>query len=142
MRENAAVKARRYLTEGRVIITAVSDSHVAASVRGDGAIYSATYVYLSGAIRRLLSPESTSTRHSPGGIVTPWSCGRCDRSGEVPGDDVGVIFHNCELTSTRELASRARPTPDPFFLCSTSSQELAPEFSFRCVRLADFGGRS
>jgi uncharacterized Zn finger protein len=44
-RENAAVKARRYLTEGRIILTEVTAGHVAASVRGDGAIYTATYAY-------------------------------------------------------------------------------------------------
>ncbi len=44
-REGAEAKSRRYLVEGRVILTDVSDGHVAASVRGDGAIYSATYAY-------------------------------------------------------------------------------------------------
>lgn len=44
-RENAAAKARRYLTEGRVILTNVSDGHVVASVRGEGAIYISTYAY-------------------------------------------------------------------------------------------------
>ena len=43
MRDNAALKARRYLTEGRVIITRVSDRIVAARVRGDGAIYDSTW---------------------------------------------------------------------------------------------------
>jgi uncharacterized Zn finger protein len=38
-RESAAAKARRYLTEGRVTITFVDESLVAASVRGDGAIW-------------------------------------------------------------------------------------------------------
>ena len=38
-RENAYSKARRYLVEGRVIVTRVSDRIVAARVRGDGAIY-------------------------------------------------------------------------------------------------------
>ncbi len=28
--------------------------------------------------------------------MTPWSCGRCDRSGEVP-DHVAIVYHNCEL---------------------------------------------
>lgn len=45
MRENAAAKAKRYLTEGRIILTDVSEGHVAASVRGEGAIYTSTYAY-------------------------------------------------------------------------------------------------
>jgi uncharacterized Zn finger protein len=36
VRENAADKGRRYLTEGRVIITVVGDGQVDAIVRGDG----------------------------------------------------------------------------------------------------------
>lgn len=36
MRENPAAKARRYLTEGRVIVTAVAPGTVTAIVRGDG----------------------------------------------------------------------------------------------------------
>ena len=36
MRENAATKARRYLTEGRVILTEVSPRTINALVRGDG----------------------------------------------------------------------------------------------------------
>lgn len=43
MRESAADKARRYLTEGRVILTRVSDRIVAARVRGDGAIWDVVY---------------------------------------------------------------------------------------------------
>ena len=39
MRENAASKGRRYLIEGRVIVTAVSGDVIAARVRGDGAIH-------------------------------------------------------------------------------------------------------
>jgi uncharacterized Zn finger protein len=39
MRENAASKARRYLTEGRLTITRVDGREVRARVRGDGAIY-------------------------------------------------------------------------------------------------------
>ncbi len=42
-RENAATKAHRYLVEGRVIVTRVSDRVVAARVRGDGAIWDAIY---------------------------------------------------------------------------------------------------
>lgn len=44
MRENAAAKARRYLAEGRVILTRVSDRVVSARVPGDGAIYDVVYV--------------------------------------------------------------------------------------------------
>ena len=43
MRESAATKARRYLTEGRVIIVDVRPDRVSAVVRGDGAHYSAGY---------------------------------------------------------------------------------------------------
>lgn len=38
-RENAADKARRYLVEGRVIITAAGPGYVRARVRGDGAVH-------------------------------------------------------------------------------------------------------
>ncbi|HEY9562659.1 MAG TPA: hypothetical protein VIR30_02715 [Nocardioides sp.] len=43
MRENAAAKGRRYLTEGRVVITHASAGRVDASIRGDGTIHLATY---------------------------------------------------------------------------------------------------
>ena len=43
MRENAATKARRYLTEGRVVVTHVSQGRVDASIRGDGIIHLATF---------------------------------------------------------------------------------------------------
>lgn len=43
VRESAPVKARRYLTEGRVIVSRVSSSLVVASCRGDGAIHRVTY---------------------------------------------------------------------------------------------------
>ena len=43
MRENAYSKARRYLIEGRVIVTQVYDGRVAARVRGDGHIYDAGF---------------------------------------------------------------------------------------------------
>lgn len=36
MRENAASKGRRYLTEGRVVITRLNTGSVDAVVRGDG----------------------------------------------------------------------------------------------------------
>ncbi len=39
MRENADAKARRYLVEGRVTITAVDGPRVLAYVRGDGAVW-------------------------------------------------------------------------------------------------------
>jgi uncharacterized Zn finger protein len=42
-RENAATKAQRYLCEGRVILTEVARGKVAASVRGEGAIYRTGY---------------------------------------------------------------------------------------------------
>jgi hypothetical protein len=38
-REDAATKARRYLAEGRLLVTAVSGDHVTAGCRGDGAVY-------------------------------------------------------------------------------------------------------
>jgi uncharacterized Zn finger protein len=38
-RENAVAKARRYLTEGRVVVTAAGDGYARASVRGDGTIH-------------------------------------------------------------------------------------------------------
>ena len=42
MRENAAAKGRRYLTEGRVIVTAARAGHyVRAAIRGDGTVYRA-----------------------------------------------------------------------------------------------------
>lgn len=42
-RENAASKARRYLAEGRVILTRVSGRVVSARVRGDGALYDVVF---------------------------------------------------------------------------------------------------
>jgi hypothetical protein len=38
-RETVAEKARRYLVEGRVIVTTAGPDHVAATVRGDGHLY-------------------------------------------------------------------------------------------------------
>jgi hypothetical protein len=38
-RESADLKARRYLCEGRLVVTYVSGDHVDASCRGDGQIY-------------------------------------------------------------------------------------------------------
>ncbi len=43
MRESAATKAKRYLSEGRVIINDVRPDRVSALVRGDGTIYSSGY---------------------------------------------------------------------------------------------------
>jgi hypothetical protein len=42
VRENAATKARRYLTEGRLVITHVSDRRALATCRGDGHVYRLT----------------------------------------------------------------------------------------------------
>jgi len=39
MRESAETKARRYLTEGRLIVTVVAGDHVTATCRGDGEIH-------------------------------------------------------------------------------------------------------
>lgn len=41
-RENAAVKARRILVEGRVTVTACGPGFARALVRGDGAVHEAT----------------------------------------------------------------------------------------------------
>jgi uncharacterized Zn finger protein len=43
-RESAAVKARRYLCEGRVILTRVTPSLVVAHVRGDGTVHRCSYL--------------------------------------------------------------------------------------------------
>ena len=43
MRENAYAKARRYLTEGRVIVSEVRPDQVSTLVRGDGKLYAAGY---------------------------------------------------------------------------------------------------
>jgi len=42
-RESAETKARRYLVEGRVILTRVEPGRVDAHVRGDGAVWHITY---------------------------------------------------------------------------------------------------
>lgn len=42
-RELVADKAKRYLGEGRVIVTAAGNGYVTATVRGDGAIYRTGY---------------------------------------------------------------------------------------------------
>lgn len=39
MRETAAAKARRYITEGRLVILEVSENRIQAFCRGDGAIW-------------------------------------------------------------------------------------------------------
>lgn len=44
MRENAASKARRYLVEGRVVVTVVRTGGVMARVRGDGRVWDAGYL--------------------------------------------------------------------------------------------------
>lgn len=43
MRESAATKARRYLAEGRVIVTALDAHRVEAVVRGDAVLHSCSY---------------------------------------------------------------------------------------------------
>ena len=43
MRENAYMKSRRYLVEGRVILTGIGQGIVTARVRGDGAIHDVSY---------------------------------------------------------------------------------------------------
>lgn len=43
-RENAAAKARRYLTEGRVILERVTPVMVVAAVRGDGTVHRCAYL--------------------------------------------------------------------------------------------------
>ena len=43
MRENADVKARRYLAEGRLVLEVVTASAVRATVRGDGALHRVTW---------------------------------------------------------------------------------------------------
>lgn len=39
MRENAQIKARRYLVEGRVTVLVVDTDHVRAMTRGDGELH-------------------------------------------------------------------------------------------------------
>ena len=43
MRENAEAKARRYLTEGRLVILDVTGSSVTGTCRGDAALYDVTH---------------------------------------------------------------------------------------------------
>jgi uncharacterized Zn finger protein len=43
MRETVAEKARRYLTEGRVIVTDARPGQVSAVIRGDGAVWLTGY---------------------------------------------------------------------------------------------------
>jgi hypothetical protein len=43
-REDAAAKGRRYLVEGRLVVEAVDGNHIAASCRGNGALYQLGYV--------------------------------------------------------------------------------------------------
>ena len=42
MTENAAVKGRRYVAEGRLVVDLVANGEVRARCRGDGAIYNLT----------------------------------------------------------------------------------------------------
>jgi len=39
VRENAFTKARRYLTEGRLLVVSVTEDRISALCRGDGQIY-------------------------------------------------------------------------------------------------------
>ncbi|MDP8975748.1 MAG: hypothetical protein M3N28_05145 [Actinomycetota bacterium] len=48
MRESAALKGRRYLTEGRVILERVDRHAVVATARGDGHVYRCGWSPLSG----------------------------------------------------------------------------------------------
>jgi uncharacterized Zn finger protein len=48
MRESAAAKGARYLTEGRLTLLRVDQDRVAAKVRGDGAVYSITWTSSEG----------------------------------------------------------------------------------------------
>lgn len=43
MRESADLKARRYLAEGRLVVTRVDQRWIVASVRGDGEVYRSTW---------------------------------------------------------------------------------------------------
>lgn len=43
MRESVHAKARRYITEGRLLITEVGQDRISALCRGDGAIYDLGY---------------------------------------------------------------------------------------------------
>ena len=43
MRESAYQKSRRYLLEGRVVLTQVTPQRVDAFVRGDGTVYTSSY---------------------------------------------------------------------------------------------------
>ena len=47
-RENVEVKARRYLTEGRVNVVDVTGQTVTAAVRGAGAVYRTTHHHRRG----------------------------------------------------------------------------------------------
>ena len=47
-RESAATKGRRYLTEGRVTVLDVSADRTAATIRGDGAVWFASWTPDSG----------------------------------------------------------------------------------------------
>lgn len=48
MRENAAAKARRYLTEGRLVLEDVRGELVRSVVRGDGAIHAQRWTPAAG----------------------------------------------------------------------------------------------
>lgn len=61
MRENAATKATRYLTEGRLIVTRVHHGRVASSCRGEGHIWLQSFT--DGAWRCTCPTKSDSCSH-------------------------------------------------------------------------------
>lgn len=80
MRENAAAKGRRYVTEGRLILTDVRPGRVAGTCRGDGTIYGLGFdgawaLHLPRPIHRLRPPRRRPPRdrrrHRGDGPMTP-----------------------------------------------------------------------
>ncbi len=65
-REDAVAKARRYLAEGRLLVTGVSGDHVTAACRGDGEIY------------RLATTPATA-----GGVPAPPALTTASRDGRI-----------------------------------------------------------
>lgn len=61
MRENAAAKASRYLTEGRLIVTRVHQGRVTSSCRGEGHIW--LQAHTAGAWRCTCPARSTACSH-------------------------------------------------------------------------------
>jgi hypothetical protein len=60
-RENAATKARRYLCEGRLVVTEVDGETVHATCRGDGLIHSVEHTRRRG--WRCSCPAATACSH-------------------------------------------------------------------------------